>query len=85
MNFKSIYSIISVVTVTLAFTSVAISTNPRPSSELIVGTYNYVTVENFIPYLKAVGVNFFLRHLASLARPEIDISKSCEASDDEVS
>ena len=46
-------------------------------SDLIEGTYNLESSDNFLAYLKALKVNFFVRQAASLAQPEVKISKKC--------
>ena len=39
------------------------------------GTYTYVDSYNFDPYLQALGVPWYLRKLASFAKPSITITR----------
>ena len=42
------------------------------------GTYKYESASNFQDYLKALGVGFIMRQLASLAQPTVTISIDCD-------
>ena len=39
------------------------------------GTYTYIDSYNFDPYLQALGVPWYLRKLASFAKPSITITR----------
>lgn len=50
----------------------------RSRANSITGIYDYHDADNFVNYLKSLGVGWFLRHLATLARPTVTITNNCE-------
>ena len=52
-------------------------------SDLLDGTYNLASAQNFDAYLKALGVGFFTRQLSMFLSPEVVIERKCPRGDED--
>ena len=67
-------------------TTLNLNNNTEPSLcnyNYVPGVYNFESSSNFDNYLKALGVGFIMRQLASLAEPVVTISLDCDKQDNE--
>merc|ERR1712154_145229 len=57
--------------------SITNSSSINITSDLMTGTFELHSSDNFENYLAEMGVNYFLRQLAMLAQPVVTISRNC--------